>query len=73
MTDPAVQRELGRMEAQIAGLTRAIEKTIETVDEMKEKIDKVEGGWRTLIWLGGAVAGLSAFVGSLVTTYWPFR
>lgn len=72
MTDPALQRDIGRMETQIANLTKAVEKTAETVEEMKEKLDKVEGGWRTLLWLGGAIAAISAFISSVITTYWPF-
>ena len=72
MADGDVQRDLGRMEAQIDNLTKSVEAMAVSLNEMKEKIDKVEGGWKTLLWLGGFVAAASATIGGIITTYWPF-
>lgn len=38
----------------------------QTVDSINQKLDKAEGGWKTLIWIGTIVSGITGFVGYLV-------
>lgn len=38
----------------------------QTVDSINQKLDKAEGGWKTLIWIGTVVSGITGFVGYLV-------
>jgi len=37
-----------------------------TVDAINQKLDKVEGGWKTLIWLGGMASGITGIIGFIV-------
>jgi prefoldin subunit 5 len=37
-----------------------------TIDSINQKLDKAEGGWKTLIWIGTAVSGVTGFIGYLV-------
>lgn len=67
----ALHRDFGKMEARIENLTQVVEAMAETVNEMKEKIDRVEGGWRALMWLSATIATVSAFAGGILTAYWP--
>lgn len=66
-----LHRDFGKMEARIENLTQVVEAMAETVNEMKEKIDRVEGGWHALMWLSATIAAVSAFVGGVLTAYWP--
>ena len=36
-----------------------------TIDDINQKLDKAEGGWKTLIWIGGIASSVTAFIG-----YW---
>jgi prefoldin subunit 5 len=38
----------------------------QTVDSINQKLDKAEGGWKTLIWIGTAVSGVTGFIGYIV-------
>ena len=42
-----------------------LEEMKKTVDSINQKLDKVEGGWKTLIWIGSLVSGVTGFIG-----YW---
>jgi prefoldin subunit 5 len=37
-----------------------------TIDSINQKLDKAEGGWKTLIWIGTAVSGVTGFIGYIV-------
>ena len=37
-----------------------------TIDSINQKLDKAEGGWKTLIWIGTAVSGVTGFIGYFV-------
>lgn len=37
-----------------------------TVDDINQKLDKAEGGWKTLIWIGTIVSGITGLVGYVV-------
>lgn len=38
----------------------------ETVDSINQKLDKAEGGWKTLIWIGGIASSVTGFVGFII-------
>lgn len=66
MTD--VQRDLGRFEAQIAGISDKLDKLEKQVDAISTTLSEARGGWRTLMWVSGA----SATVGGLIAKFMPF-
>lgn len=67
MTDD-VQRDLGRMEAQITALISQVSRLNTKVDAIDKTLSEATGGWRMLLVIGG-VAGT---LGGLVGRYLPF-
>jgi prefoldin subunit 5 len=37
-----------------------------TIDSINQKLDKAEGGWKTLIWIGTAVSGVTGTIGFII-------
>lgn len=37
-----------------------------TVDDINQKLDKAEGGWKTLIWIGGIASSVTGAVGFVI-------
>jgi len=66
-----MHRDFGKMEARIENLTQGFEAMTEAFNALKEKMDRVEGGWHALMWLSATIAAISAFVGGILTAYWP--
>jgi len=67
MTDE-VQRDLGRMEAQITTLISQVSALNVKVAAIDKTLSEARGGWRMLLMVGG-VAGA---VGGLLGKYLPF-
>jgi TolA-binding protein len=66
-------RELATHANDIKHLQQDMDKMVSDMDEIKKtlqsinaKMDKVEGGWKALMWIGGAVSGFTAFIGYLI-------
>lgn len=38
----------------------------QTVDSINQKLDKAEGGWKTLIWVGGLATSVTGVIGYIV-------
>jgi chromosome segregation ATPase len=38
----------------------------QTVDSINQKLDKAEGGWKTLIWIGGLATSVTGIIGYVV-------
>ena len=60
MIDP---REFGRLETEVAQIKLKQGQMDEKLDLVLTKLSEATGGWRTLMWMGGAAAA----VGSVVT------
>lgn len=65
MTDPAAidPRDFGRLEAKVEALealvaeqTQALKVMTDRIDNLTNLLSEARGGWRTLMWAGGAVA-----------------
>ena len=74
MSDADVQRDLGKMGAQIEGLakqlstlTEELRRTNEKLDGVQRDLDMASGGWKTLVAVGAA----AATVGGLIATFLP--
>jgi len=66
-------RELATHASDIKHLQEDIDRLVVTVNSMKEsldeirkKLDQVEGGWKALMWLGGAISAGTGVVGYIV-------
>lgn len=71
MSDPITpdSLQIARLEAQFSFMRATLEKLDERMEQMDARMESMErqlaearGGWRTLLWLGGAAATLSSAV-----------
>ena len=73
-TDPIMTaRELATHASDIKHLQEDMDKLVTTVtaikeslDDIRKKLDQVEGGWKALMWLGGAVSAGTGVIGYIV-------
>ena len=68
MSDEAVQRDLGRMENQIATLCREVKDLTTKVDEISTTLSEAKGGWKFLL----AVGGIAGSIGAGLTYFFQF-
>jgi GTP-binding protein EngB required for normal cell division len=74
MEDPIkTARELATHANDIKHLQDDVDKMMVDITEIKRtlasintKMDKVEGGWKALMMIGGVVSGFTAFIGYLI-------
>jgi prefoldin subunit 5 len=66
-------RELATHASDIKHLQEDMDKLVTTVtaikeslDDIRKKLDQVEGGWKALMWLGGAISAGTGVVGYIV-------
>lgn len=57
MIDP---RDFGRLEQQVESLTEQLQEVRNTLDQISQTLSEARGGWRTLMVLGGAAAGIGS-------------
>ena len=69
-------RELATHTSDIKHLQDDMDKLVDAVaemktslDEIRKKLDQVEGGWKALMWLGGVISAGTGFVG-YVAGHW---
>jgi hypothetical protein len=58
-----VQRDLGRMEAQITALISQVSALNVKVDAIDKTLSEAEGGWRMLLLMGGVAGTVGGFIG----------
>lgn len=58
--------EIKHLQSDMDRVLVELESMKQTVDSINQKLDKAEGGWKTLIWIGTVVSGVTGFVGYLV-------
>jgi hypothetical protein len=74
MEDPIkTARELATHANDIKHLQHDMDKMVSDMEEIKRtlrsinaKMDKVEGGWKALMWIGGLVSAATGFVGFVI-------
>lgn len=76
MSDAEVQRVIGRLEAQVTALTNLVAALTAKMERVENKLDDVEktlsearGGWRVLMWVGGASGSVGAAVSYLASHF----
>jgi hypothetical protein len=65
MTDD-VQRDLGRMEAQITALIWQVSALNTKVDAIDKTLSEARGGWRILLLIGGVAGTVGGVVGKFL-------
>lgn len=63
MTDTDAQ-QLGRHEAQIANLEKALDQMAADVHAIRKAMDEMRGGWKVAIWISGVIGGLVTLIAS---------
>lgn len=59
MIDP---REFGRMEQEVKQLTAQMAQMQQTLDHINSTLSEAKGGWRVLMYVGGASAAVGGFI-----------
>ena len=76
--DPTIQtaRELATHANDIAHLQEDMDKLVKDMEQIKESIDEIKktlaearGGWKVLMWAGGAISALTGIAG-FVSGHW---
>lgn len=68
MSDAELQRDIGRMEAQISALTATVANQTVELAAINKTLSEAKGGWKMFLMVGG----FSAAVGGLVAKLLPF-
>lgn len=50
--------QIARLEEQFSSMRETLEKMSARMEAMERQLSEARGGWRTLVWLGGAAASL---------------
>ncbi len=61
-----VQRDLGRMEAQIETLVAQVTQLNAKVDAIDKTLSEAKGGWRMLLLVGGAAGAIGGLIGKFL-------
>lgn len=62
MTDQISQREYGQLEAEVKHLQESVRSMQSDIKAMRDLLEQSKGGWKTLMFLGGAASTLGAGV-----------
>ena len=58
--------EIKHLQADMDTVLNELKAMMKTVDDINQKLDRAEGGWKTLIWIGGIASSVMAGVGYIV-------
>jgi GTP1/Obg family GTP-binding protein len=60
--DTIDRRDYGRMEAQVEQLTKDVHVLKETVEVMRDMMQQAQGGWKTIMIIGGVASTVGGAV-----------
>lgn len=72
MTAEIDPRDFGRLEAEVAALTKTVESMAADLKAVRSALDAAGGGWRVLVAVGAASGAVTALLVKLVP-FLPFR
>jgi prefoldin subunit 5 len=58
--------EIKHLQADMDKVLDELKSMMRTVDDINQKLDKAEGGWKTLIWIGGIASSVMGVIGYVV-------
>ena len=72
MTTEIDPRDFGRLEAEVAALTKTVESMAADLKAVRSALDAAGGGWRVLVAVGAASGAVTALLVKLLP-FLPFR
>lgn len=72
MTTEIDPRDFGRLEAEVATLTKTVESMAADLKAVRSALDAAGGGWRVLVAVGAASGAVTALLVKLLP-FMPFR
>ena len=72
MTTEIDPRDFGRLEAEVAALTKTVESMAADLKAVRSALDAAGGGWRVLVAVGAASGAVTALLVKLVP-FLPFK
>jgi hypothetical protein len=72
MTTEIDPRDFGRLEAEVAALTKTVESMAADLKAVRSALDAAGGGWRVLVAVGAASGAITALLVKLLP-FMPFR
>ena len=69
MNEGIDMREYGRLEAEVAQLTKDMKFLKETVEAMRDMMQESKGGWKVIMMLSGISGSIGAVLSWLVTHF----
>lgn len=72
MTTEIDPRDFGRLEAEVATLTKTVESMAADLKAVRSALDAAGGGWRVLVAVGAASGAITALLVKLLP-FMPFR
>ena len=72
MTAEIDPRDFGRLEAEVAALTKTVESMAADLKAVRSALDAAGGGWRVLVAVGAASGAVTALLVKLLP-FLPFR
>jgi prefoldin subunit 5 len=58
--------EIKHLQSDMDRVLVELEAMKQTVDSINQKLDKAEGGWKTLIWIGGLATSVTGVIGYII-------
>ena len=55
--------EIKHLQSDMDTVLNELKAMMKTVDDINQKLDRAEGGWKTLIWIGGIASSVMGVVG----------
>lgn len=65
-------REYGQLETEVKHLSEQMLLMQADMRAIRDLLEQSKGGWRTLVWIGGAAASAGGFA-SWVVSHWPVK
>ncbi len=72
MTTDIDPRDFGRLEAEVAALTKTVESMAADLKAVRSALDAAGGGWRVLVAVGAASGAITALLVKLLP-FMPFK
>jgi prefoldin subunit 5 len=58
--------EIKHIQSDMDQVLQELEAMKKTIDSINQKLDRAEGGWKTLIWIGGLATSVTGIIGYII-------
>lgn|GEM_PF-2241435 len=69
LMDPEIARTIGQLEAKVEALAEAVSSLKSETHTISKTLSEAKGGWRILLLIGGAFAGIGAAFSHIVNWF----